>query len=330
MITVVIPAYNAMDILPACLQALQRQTIPVDEIIVVDDGSTDQTKQMAQENGARVLEQHHSGPAAARNLGIEKAGGEIILFTDADCEAEADWVDQMLKPLIDSQVVGVRGVCKTHQTESIARLVQCEFEERYDRQESLRKIDLIDSSSAAFRVAILRAIGGFDPAYPKADNEDVELSYRLEQLGYRLAFNRRAVVIHHHPTTWKAFFQRKTRRGYWRMQVYRYYPGKAVYDSYTPQLLKFQVMLMYIGIVCLGLMIFFPPAGWGVLLALAGILVSAIQFSRRASENTTSLRWKAYLFVLVRAFAFCVGIIGGIFGMVFFRSQRDLDTGKGA
>jgi glycosyltransferase involved in cell wall biosynthesis len=73
MISIIIPAYNAAQTLPACLAALQRQTQPPDEIIVVDDGSQDQTAQVARAYGAQLLEQPHQGPAAARNLGMHQA-----------------------------------------------------------------------------------------------------------------------------------------------------------------------------------------------------------------------------------------------------------------
>lgn len=322
MITVVIPAYNAIKFLPACLKAIRRQSLPADEIIVVDDGSSDQTSRVAEENGARVLPQSHRGPAAARNLGVKQARGEIVLFTDADCEPEPDWVEQLMVPFSDPLVAGVRGVCKTRQSEAVARLVQCEFEERYDRQEGQPSIDLVDSSSAAFRVAVLRSMGGFDPAFPRADNEDVELSYRLERAGQRLVFNRQAVVYHRHPITWWAYFRRKIRRGYWRMLVYRSFPGKAVRDSYTPQLLKLQIMLMYLGLGCLAIAPRLPDAGWGVLISLVSLLVSAIPFTRRARQYGRDLTLIAYLFILLRAFAFSIGIIGGVVGMFFFHPSR--------
>src|SRR3954465_2170240 len=81
--SVVIPAYNAAGVLPACLAALREQTYPADglEIIVVDDGSEDATPIIAAAAGARVLRQPNRGPAAARNQGAAAATGDIVLFT---------------------------------------------------------------------------------------------------------------------------------------------------------------------------------------------------------------------------------------------------------
>ncbi|MBU4352886.1 MAG: glycosyltransferase [Nanoarchaeota archaeon] len=319
MISIIIPAYNAAQTLPACLAALQRQTQPPDEIIVVDDGSQDQTAQVARAYGAQLLEQPHQGPAAARNLGIRQARGDIAFFTDADCEPVPTWVAEMMRPFADPRVVGVKGSYRTHQQERVARLAQCEFEERYDRLERLATIDFIDTYAAAFRLAVLREMGGFDPAFPQANNEDVDLSYRLARAGCRLMFNRQAVVYHRHPNTWRAYLCRKIKRGYWRMMVYRLHPGKAMRDSYTPQLLKVQIALMYLVLGLAGLAFVFPPLVWGAVAALIGLWLSAIPFVRRAVQQDNALVIAALVFIVVRALAFAIGVAGGTVGMFFFR-----------
>lgn len=328
MISVIVPAYNAAQTLPACLAALCRQTQPPDEIIVVDDGSQDQTAQLARAHGAQVLEQPHLGPAAARNLGLRQAGGDIVLFTDSDCEPEAAWVAEMVRPFVDPQVVGVKGSYRTRQQEPVARLVQCEFEERFDRLERLETIDFIDTYAAAFRVAALRETGGFDSAFPRADSEDAELSYRLARAGCRLIFNRQAVVYHQHPNTWSAYMWRKIRFSYWRMVVYRLHPGKAVRDSYTPQVLKVQLVLMYLVLGFTGLAFVFHPLLWAAVAALLGLAFSAIPFVRRAMRQDKTLTITALVFIFARTLAFAVGVTGGIVGMFFFHPalQRKHDN----
>lgn len=319
MISIIIPAYNAAQTLPACLVALKRQTQPIDEIIVVDDGSQDQTAQVARAYGVLLLKQPHHGPAAARNLGIDQACGDIVLFTDADCEPEPTWVAEMTRLFADPRVAGVKGIYRTHQKECVARLAQSEFEERYDRLERLATIDFIDTHAAAFRLAMLREMGGFDPAFTQADNEDVELSYRLARAGCRLLFNRQAVVYHRHSSTWCAYLRLKIKRGYWRMMVYRLHPGKAVRDSYTPQLLKAQIVLLYLILGLTGLAFVFPPLVWGAGAALIGLWLSAIPFVRRAMQQDNALMIAALVFIVVRALAFAIGVAGGTVGMLFFR-----------
>jgi len=319
MISVVVPAYNAAATLPACLAALHQQTCPPDEIIVVDDGSTDDTAAVAWRCGVLVLQQKHQGPAAARNLGVQHARGDIILFTDADCEPAPEWIAEMVHPLSDPSVAGVKGAYCTRQHQLIARLAQCEFEERYNRLERLAAIDFIDSYAAAFRASVLRETGGFDSAFPQANNEDVDLSYRLAEGGLKLVFNRRAVVYHRHPATWGAYLRLKIKRGYWRMVVYRLHPRKALRDSYTPQLLKVQVFLLYLGGGLAVLALIWPVLAWAVIVSLGCLFLSAIPFAHRVARQDSRLAIWAPFFITGRALAFAIGTFIGIVGMAFFR-----------
>ncbi len=319
MISIIVPAYNAVRTLPACLNALLRQTQPSNEIILVNDGSMDQTMEVAQTYGVKVLEQTHQGPAAARNLGLKHAQGDIILFTDADCEPTPSWIAEMVHPFMDPQVVGVKGSYLSSQQETISRLVQYEFEERYDLLEKHATIDFIDTYAAAFRATVLREKGAFDPGFPGAVSEDAELSYRLARSGCRLIFNRQAAVYHQHPKTWDAYFCRKIRFSYWRMVAYRLHPGKAMRDTYTPQILKLQVVLMGLFLSLIGVSFFIPSLTWAGLATLIGFLSSTIPFTRRVWQRDHRLLIATQVFVIVRTLAIAIGVMGGIVGMFFFR-----------
>lgn len=319
-VTVVVPAFNAAATLPLCLRALAAQDYPRDryEVIVVDDGSTDDTAAIAAAAGVQVIRQANAGPAAARNAGIAAAAGEIILFTDADCSPLPDWIRQMVAPLANDEIAGVKGSYRTRQREVVARLAQCEFEERYDRLERRPTIDFVDSYAAAFRAEVLRRAGGFDPAFPHANNEDVDLSYRLARLGYRFVFNRRAMVYHRHVASWQGYFRLKIRRGYWRIMALKMHPGKALSDSYTPQLLKLQVVLMAAVIAAgLGGIIWRPGLGIAAASLLA-LLLSAWPFLRTVWRCDRAVAFWAVPFVLIRAAAFALGIAVGLVGLARF------------
>ena len=91
-LSVVIPARNEEDTLPALLAALHAQSRPADEIIVVDNASTDDTAAVARQLGARVLSCPQPGVARARQLGLECAVGEWVVSTDADSQPEPGWL----------------------------------------------------------------------------------------------------------------------------------------------------------------------------------------------------------------------------------------------
>ncbi|MDW8072525.1 MAG: glycosyltransferase, partial [Anaerolineae bacterium] len=226
------------------------------EVIVVDDGSTDESAEIALRLGARVIRQPHRGAAAARNTGIAAARGEIVLFTDADCIPTPDWIAQMIRPLADLAVDGVKGAYRTTQSNLIARFVQLEYADRYDRAINCETIDFVDTYAAAYRRSVLLAAGGFDERFPGAAVEDVELSYRLAAQGHRLVFNPRAIVYHAHPTTVWHYLRRKAIYGYWRVPVYARYPDKTAGDTHTPPLLKWQLGLAAVTLILL------PFGGW--------------------------------------------------------------------
>jgi glycosyltransferase involved in cell wall biosynthesis len=326
MTTVVIPAFNAQDTLADCLRALKRQTTVPDEIIVVDDGSTDGTAGVASGYAVRLFRQRNQGPAVARNEGARHALGDLLLFTDADCEPASDWVAEMTAPFADSEVSGVKGVYRTTQREPIARLAQCEFEERYQRLARFDQIDFVDTYSAAFRLAAFRAMGGFPGGFSEANNEDVELSYRLARAGHRLVFNPRAAVLHRHKTSWASYFRLKLRRGHWRMVVYRLHPGKAVSDSYTPQVLKAQVLLVLLAAAGLLAAPFRTLGLWAATTCLLALAVSAVPFGWLVWRRDRALvRW-ILPFVFVRAAAFAAGIATGIVAAARYRRAEAART----
>ncbi len=244
-ISVIIPARNASDTLPECLAALENQTVPREryEVIVVDDGSSDQTSSVAQRDGVVVVRQPHMGPAAARNRGAEVAQGDVLLFLDADCVPSPDWIEQMVSSLSEDGVVGAKGRYETRQRGVVARFAQLEFEEKYARLARHRYIDFVDTYSAAFRRDVFQKERGFDTSFPYWSAEDVEFSFRLAIKGYRMVFNPKATVFHRHASRLWPYLRKKFRYGYWRVTVYRRYPGKLVRDSYTPRTLPVQIVL---------------------------------------------------------------------------------------
>ncbi|MBN1978301.1 MAG: glycosyltransferase [Anaerolineae bacterium] len=313
--SIVIPAYQAGDMIGHCVRALTMQTVAREryEIIVVDDGSTDETAAIARQVGAdQVIVRPHRGPAAARNAGIEAAQGTIILFTDSDCEPSPEWIERMAAPFADPQVAGTKGTYRTRQRPLIARLVQLEFEVRYERMASLPRIDFIDTYAAAYRREVLSRSGGFDSVYPHTSAEDIDLSFRLSEQGHWLIFVPEAWVWHRHPTSLAAYLYRKFRYGLWRARVYLRHPEKTRGDAHTDPSLKTQFILVaFAGTLGIAGLMWWPLALAGAAMLLA-FFMSTIPFVGWAwrRDRAVAMVWPAVslLRVAVQGFGLALGL----------------------
>ncbi len=313
--SIIVPAYNAERTIGRCLDALMRQDYAGDyEVIVVDDGSTDATPDIvAGYEGVRLVRQPNAGPAVARNRGASEARGDIILFTDSDCVPEEDWVSEMLRPFGEADVVGVKGRYKTGQKEITARFVQIEYEDKYAYMLRGDYIDFIDTYSAGFRRDVFIGLDGYDPDFPVACAEDVELSYRLSRLGYKMVFNPDAVVYHLHPDRLGDYLRKKYKFAYWRVVAVRKNPDKLIRDSHTPQVMKLQLL--------------FPPALLaGTVFAAAGgkgglavpalllllFLCTTVPFASRAIRKDFAVGLLSPVLLFLRASAQFLGVAGGL------------------
>lgn len=315
-VTVVVPAYNAAATLPATLAALAAQTYAAGEVevIVVDDGSRDATAAVAARYGVTVIRQTNQGPAVARNVGAAAGRGDILVFTDADCEPHPDFLTELLRPLDDPGVTGVQGAYRTRQRELVARFAQFEFEDRYAFTSRFPCLDLVATYAAAFRREVFLGQGGFDASYPVANNEDTEFSYRLCRLGHRLVFAPKALVYHRHPASLARYVRIKFSRAYWRLAACRDHPGKVWRDGYTPGIVRLQTGLA--GLFGLGLALWplVAPGGMVALGSGAILLASAAPFAAQAGKRDRSVALAAPGIVFARSLAFAAGAAWAVWG----------------
>jgi GT2 family glycosyltransferase len=329
MISVIIPAYNGARTLPVCLQAFQCQTHPPDEIIVVDDGSIDDTAAVAAGFGVTVLSQPNAGPAAARNRGAQAAEGDILLFTDADCAPAPDWVERMVAPFADPSVAGAKGAYRTRQRGLIARFVQQEYQDRYDRMAGQAQIDFVDTYSAGYRRDIFLEAGGFDTVFLTASVEDQEFSFRLAEGGHRLVYVPGAVVYHQHDRTLGEYIRRKYWIGYWKTLVTRRHPAKLVRDSHTPQTLKAQM-----GLAALGGALLLGGGATGRRVACAGgwlawglLLLSGHRLYAKILRRDARVLTVAPALLFLRAWALGLGFLVGNLRFILWQRVKTYADG---
>ena len=324
--SVIVPAYQAAATIGLCLDALNAQTVTRDlyEVIVVDDGSTDGTGEIARCAGAQVIVQPNSGAAAARNRGAAVARGDLLLFTDADCAPVPGWIAALVAPFVDEHVAGAKGTYLTDQRALVSRFTQLEYQDRYDRMADVESIDFVDTYSAAYRRDIFLANAGFDPAF--RFDEDQEFSFRLTEKGYRLVFAPAAQVYHRHNATLAAYIRRKFLMARWKVPVTRRHPGRAVKDSHTPQSLKLQMGLAGVTAVAFLAAAVASLAGWRLsvpawvvgLLAVLGFGLTEIPFLVKVWRRDRGVTFPAVALLWVRAFALGTGFASGL---IHFRGR---------
>jgi O-antigen biosynthesis protein len=213
-VSVVVASYNGERTLNACLDSLQRLNYPSFEIILVDDGSTDATPQIAlKHSGVRYFRHEENlGLSVARNTGIAAATGEIVAFTDSDCRADEDWLYYLVGDLLSGDFAGIGGPNLLPPEDSlVAAAVMVSPGGPAQVMLTDRQAEHIPGCNMAFYKAVLAQLGGFDPIFHKA-GDDVDICWRVQQAGYRIGFSPAAFVWHYRRSTVRAYL--KQQHGY--------------------------------------------------------------------------------------------------------------------
>jgi glycosyltransferase involved in cell wall biosynthesis len=221
-ISVVIPVYNDEERLEKTLQSLKRQSFKNFETIVVDDGSKDNSSEVARKYADKVIRNDtNKGPAVTRNLGIKNAKADIIAFTDSDCIAKEDWLEktnEFFKDKNNKVMMGKTTIPKsTFVGDSISALGfpaggHVGFENMW-KVSAEGYTDHLSSCNMALRKEVFDKHGMIDESFPLAGAEDTELSYRLTKNGVKIKYNPNAVVEHEPRTSLKSFMRWQITRG---------------------------------------------------------------------------------------------------------------------
>jgi len=226
-ITAAIPCYNAERFIKSCLDSLAAQSRPPEEIIVVDDGSTDRTAEilsLRQDVKVITLEQN-GGVAHARNVLINNASGEVIVFIDADATADTNLI-QELENAYEAGVAGVGGRAIEAGGSSIAdRWRRLHASQSYGGQYR-SNVAFLWGVCSSYRRAVLVEAGGFDERF-RTNGEDTEMGFRLGSMGKRLDYNPRAIVHHQRTDNIPSLCKMMFRWYYWGYIAMRKVRGAA-------------------------------------------------------------------------------------------------------
>ena len=212
-VTVVVCTYNGGATLEQCLRSLAVLKYPDYEVIVVDDGSTDNTRDIvARFPWIRTIHTTNQGLSAARNTGLSAATGSIIAYTDSDCFVDPDWLSQLVLQLEHNDAAAVGGPNLAPPVGRVAACVAAAPGQPTHVLETDQVAEHIPGCNMAFRRPALEAINGFDPQYRKA-GDDVDVCWRLQQSGRWITFAPGGFVWHHRRQTPRAFLRQQSGYG---------------------------------------------------------------------------------------------------------------------
>ena len=197
-ISVIIPVYNDSSNLIASIEAIFRSSYRNFEVIVVDDGSTDDSAEVARSLGARVHQvRTRGGPAAARNLGARLAEHPYLLFVDADVCVANETLRQVAETFRQDPTIDA--VFGSYDRSPGARNLVSQYRNllhHHVHQRSNREAFTFWSGCGAVKRSVLLELGGFDTGIVNASIEDIELGSRLRGAGYRVVLAKEIQVQH--------------------------------------------------------------------------------------------------------------------------------------
>lgn len=212
-VSIVVCTYNGGRTLAQCLESLFRLDYPNYEVIVVDDGSTDDTRKIVERfSRVKALHQPNRGLSSARNAGLQAASGEIVAYTDSDCFADPDWLSLLVAQLERTGAAAVGGPNLTPEDGWLAACVAAAPGQPTHVLESDQVAEHIPGCNMAFRREALVGINGFDPLYRKA-GDDVDVCWRLQHAGHWITFAPGAFVWHHRRQGPRSFLRQQAGYG---------------------------------------------------------------------------------------------------------------------
>lgn len=267
-VSVVIPVKDRAEELKRCLASIAQLNYPQEmiQVIVVDDGSLDDSPLVAQQFGALVVPSGGKGrgPAAARNVGAANARGEILAFIDSDCTASAEWLAELIPLFNDLKMAAVGGMVDGMCTASAVDRYEAVMSSLSlgSRERSGSGGDdtfYLPSCNMLVRRTTFLSVDGFDDAMHVG--EDVDLTWRLRDNGWTITYLPAGRVLHEHRSTIRSFMSRR----------FDYGTSEGTLQQLHPQRHKRMVIPLLLAII-LALCLAAPFTGWWPLAAAAALL----------------------------------------------------------
>jgi glycosyltransferase involved in cell wall biosynthesis len=287
-VSVIIPVHNAGQHLEQCLRTISTASYTFYEVIVVDDGSKDDSAEIARKNGAKVLKlSSQLGPAAARNYGSREAKGDILFFVDSDVLIAQETIARVAANIDQNpEIAAVFGSYDDSPTAKNFISQYKNLQHHFVHQHSSRDAVTFWAGCGAIRRKVFHELGGFDQnRYPKSSIEDIELGYRMKRAGHRILLDKDLQVKH--LKQWKFgsllradIFHRAVP---WSKLILE--TQDMISDLNVQKSDKISAGLVGLSVIILPFTLFKPQLLYLVLVFLAGIFILNYRFYRFLSER---------------------------------------------
>lgn len=224
-VTVLIAAYNEQETIAATIKSVLKSSYPLLEIIVVNDGSTDKTwdviTELSKEHPVLVpIDKENGGKASALNIGIDQARGDLLFCIDADTQLDSEAIARLVPYFSDLEIGAVAGnveVGNAHNLWTKWQAIEYRTSQNLDRQaySVLNAITVVPGAIGMWRKSAIIEAGMY-----KTDTlaEDMDLTWRIRKLGYRIDTEMKAIAYTEAPDTLVALFKQRFRWAFGTLQ----------------------------------------------------------------------------------------------------------------
>jgi poly-beta-1,6-N-acetyl-D-glucosamine synthase len=340
LVSVIIPAYNEQVGIVPTLKTLLASTYRSVEILVIDDGSTDETENRVlaflrkyrreykggvQPIQVRYFRKQNGGKGSSLNHGISKAKGEIICTFDADCVVAKDCIERFVSCFIDPSIMACAGnikIANRRATIGMVQYLEYLMAFRLKQAEAMLGIVLVlGGAASAFRKSVFDVVGDYDTSLL---TEDMELTFRIQRAGMRVFYAHEAVVYTEGPSTWKGL--RKQRMRWKRGRIETMYIYRDTFFSRTvtnrvffwlvlPMVLLQDVEFLLCSVFTI-LVYFFCFTAFNFLPILATVLLSSSLYSLQLIQDRDDVSWSSLSSIPLSWFLFHLSVVVEVYSLV--------------
>jgi cellulose synthase/poly-beta-1,6-N-acetylglucosamine synthase-like glycosyltransferase len=314
-VSIVVGIRNEEKFIEECIKSLLNLDYPRNsyEIIIVDGMSTDKTQDIVKKYPVNLLLNEQKNVAAARNLGVKSARGELVAFTDGDCKVDPHWLKTLVCEMQSApdEVVCVGGPNLIFDTDPVFGRVVGYAQESFlgsggsaQSKNSIKKhyVGSLPNCNAMYKKTAVQDAGGFDERF--IVGQDCDLNYRIGKKGNKFLYIPEAQVLHHRRGTLKSFSIRMFKYGMWMAELFKKHGEFVRWYAFLPS-----IAIIFAAALLIASIKYFTPS----LLLLALITVYFILVLITSIQVAYNMRSKYGLFALViipvQHFAYGLGFL---------------------